>query len=101
MFLPIFKGLRYGSDELKLVRLDDAAFQVKMNELNRYFEELCKEILLIREKGYENTNIIEMSETFLIYVMRQPDLLKRTLKGRQLVFRIKINVRRFLINRNR
>lgn len=58
------KGLRYGSDELKLVRLDDAAFQVKMNELNRYFEELCKEILLIREKGYENTNIIEMSETF-------------------------------------
>ena len=58
------KGLRYGSDELKLVRLDDAAFQVKMNELNRYFEKLCKEILLIREKGYENTNIIEMSETF-------------------------------------
>ncbi len=58
------KGLRYGSDELKLVRLDDDAFQVKMNELNRYFEELCKEILLIREKGYENTNIIEMSETF-------------------------------------
>lgn len=58
------KGLRYGSDELKLVRLDDTAFQVKMNELNRYFEELCKEILLIREKGYENTNIIEMSETF-------------------------------------
>ena len=58
------KGLRYGSDELKLVRLEDAAFQVKMNELNRYFEELCKEILLVREKGYENTNIIEMSEPF-------------------------------------
>ena len=35
-----------------------------MNELNRYLEKLCKEILLIREKGYENTNIIEMSETF-------------------------------------
>lgn len=64
MFLPILKDYVYGSNELKLVRLDDAAFQVKMNELNRYFEELCKEILLIREKGYENTNIIEMSETF-------------------------------------
>ena len=58
------KGLRYGSDELKLVRLEDAAFQAKMNELNRYFDELCKEILLVREKGYENTNIIEMSEPF-------------------------------------
>ena len=58
------KGLRYGSDELKLVRLEDAAFQAKMNELNRYFEELCKEILLVREKGYENTKIIEMSEPF-------------------------------------
>ena len=58
------KGLRYGSDELNLVRLEDVAFQVKMKELSRRFEELCKEILLVREKGYENTNIIEMSEPF-------------------------------------
>ncbi len=58
------KGLRYGSDELNLVRLEDAAFQVKMKELSRRFEELCKEILLVREKGYENTKIIEMSEPF-------------------------------------
>ena len=41
------KGLRYGSDELKLVRLDDAAFQVKMNELNyvkRFFSFVKKDM---------------------------------------------------------
>lgn len=38
------KGLRYGSDELNLVRLEDRAFQSKMQELNSYFKELCEEI---------------------------------------------------------
>ena len=141
------KGLRYGSDELKLVRLEDAAFQAKMNELNRYFDELCKEILLVREKGYENTNIIEMSEHFFnicdeatglaeAYSQRKATALNRLeqivfvdiggliiiiaielvkalryaaqnriLQSKvyldEAVFRIKINVRRFLINRNR
>ena len=37
------KGLRYGSDELNLVRLEDRAFQSKMQELNSYFKELCEE----------------------------------------------------------
>ena len=57
-------GLQNGSSELDLVRLDDRDFQDKMTELASYFEELKAEILLVREKGYENTNIIEMSETF-------------------------------------
>lgn len=35
-----------------------------MTELASYFEELKAEILLVREKGYENTAIIEKSETF-------------------------------------
>lgn len=57
-------GLQNGSSELDLVRLDDRDFQDKMTELASYFEELKAEILLVREKGYENTAIIEKSETF-------------------------------------
>lgn len=58
------KGLRYGSDELNLVRLEDRAFQSKMQELNSYFKELCEEIQRVREVGYENTSIIDKSEHF-------------------------------------
>lgn len=57
-------GLRYGSDDLNLVRLDDDEYQVKMTELANYFDELCTEIIRVREVGYENTDIISMSEEF-------------------------------------
>lgn len=56
-------GLRYGSDDLNLVRLDDE-YQAKMTELANYFDELCAEISRVREVGYENTDIISMSEEF-------------------------------------
>ena len=58
------QGLREGSNDLNLVCLDDKDFQNKMEELDSYFEELKKEILSVRENGYENTDIIEKSETF-------------------------------------
>lgn len=57
-------GLRYGSDDLNLVRLDDDEYQLKMTELANYFDELCAEIIRVREVGYENTDIIAMSEEF-------------------------------------
>ena len=60
----IIEGLRYGSDKLNLVRLDDKAFQNKMEKLDKYFQELKKEILLVRENGYENTDIIAKSDEF-------------------------------------
>ena len=44
----IIIGLRYGSDDLNLVRLDDSAFQDKMQELEDYFETLKVEIQLVR-----------------------------------------------------
>lgn len=43
-------GLRYGSDELDLVCLNDDAFQTKMEELDNYFTGLKAEILLVRQK---------------------------------------------------
>lgn len=58
------KGLRFGSEELDLVSLDDKAFQVKMEELDAYFDTLKQEIDLVRKVGYENTSIIEKSEIF-------------------------------------
>lgn len=57
-------GLRKGSKELDFVRLDDREFQDKMQELDIYFQELKKEIYLVREKGYQNTEIISKSEKF-------------------------------------
>lgn len=45
-------GLRGGSDKLQLVRLEDKKFQSKMKELDDYFQQLKKEILIVREKGY-------------------------------------------------
>lgn len=59
------EGLRYGSDKLNFVRLADKDFQNKMDELAQCFEEeLRSELLLVREKGYENTDIISKSEHF-------------------------------------
>ena len=58
------EGLRFGSEELDLVSLDDKAFQTKMEELDAYFDTLKQEIDLVRQVGYENTNIIQKSETF-------------------------------------
>lgn len=57
-------GLRNGSDELNFIKLDDEAFQDKMAELDSYFQNLKSEIMLVREKGYENTDIINKSEHF-------------------------------------
>ena len=58
------KGLRFGSDELNLVSLDDKAFQMKMKELDTYYDSLKQEIYLVRQVGYANTNIIQKSEIF-------------------------------------
>ena len=50
-------GLRGGSDKLQLVRLEDKKFQSKMKELDDYFQQLKKEILIVREKGYEHIHV--------------------------------------------
>ena len=57
-------GLRHGSDDLDLVRLDDDAYQAKMTELSEYFYDLRDEIAQVRETGYQNTDIIAKSEDF-------------------------------------
>ena len=46
------------------MRLDDKSFQTKMEELASCFESLKQEIYLVREKGFEKTDIIDKSEKF-------------------------------------
>lgn len=77
------EGLRNGSDELNFIRLNDQKFQSKMDELAGYFEELRDEILLVREKGYENTDIIEKVSIFSRFVMRQSGFLRSIHSVRQ------------------
>ena len=79
----IIIGLRYGSDDLNLVRLDDSAFQDKLQELEDYFETLKVEIQLVRENGYENTQIIERVSSSSGSVMRLPALRRRIPRERQ------------------
>lgn len=57
-------GLRFGSSELDLVRLDDADFQTKMTALSGEFDDLRNELLLVRQRGYTATDIIPKSEHF-------------------------------------
>lgn len=57
-------GLQNGSEDLGLVRLKDAKYQAKVEEQKEYFQKLKEEVQHVRESGYNNTNIIEDSETF-------------------------------------
>ena len=78
------EGLRYGSDELNLVRLDDHAFQNKMKELDEHFLELQKEIRQVRKEGYENTEIIEKARRSSESVTKRPGLRKSMHRRKQL-----------------
>ena len=58
------EGLRFGSSELNLARLDDADFQTKMTALSGEFDDLKNEFILVRQHGYAETAIIAKSEHF-------------------------------------
>ena len=58
------EGLRFGSSELDLVRLDNADFQTKMTALSSEFDDLRNELILVRQRGYTETAIIAKSEHF-------------------------------------
>ena len=64
----IISGLRYGSDDLNLVRLDDKAFQDKMQELADYFETLKMEVQLVRKIRRSSKRASSFSRS----VMRPP-----------------------------
>ena len=60
----ILNGLRFGGGKYHLVSLNDDAYQNRLQQLMTYWGELKAEIHEVREVGYENTDIVSMSETY-------------------------------------
>ena len=60
----ILDGLKYGDGIYGLVSLPDVTYQNNLDEQISYWEKLKAEIISVREKGYEATDVIAMSETY-------------------------------------
>ena len=60
----IINGLKYKSKKHNLVSLDDEYYQGKLDEQLEYWEVLKEEIYRVREKGYEATDIVNVSEQY-------------------------------------
>ena len=60
----IFLGLRYQDGHYDLVKLHDKEYQDKLQVQSDYWEKLKKEIEAVRSDGYENTDIVNMSEIY-------------------------------------
>ena len=60
----ILLGLRYQDGHYDLVKLNDEKYQEKLQIQSDYWEKLKTEIGSVRNKGYENTDIVNMSEIY-------------------------------------
>lgn len=60
----ILSGLKYENGNYDLVRLEDADYQQKLSRQIDYWELLKKEIREVRSVGYQDTDIVEMSEEY-------------------------------------
>ena len=60
----ILNDLKYQNGQYNLVDLQDKEYHDKLQILSDYWEELKKEIKAVREVGYQNTDIVKMSEIY-------------------------------------
>ena len=60
----ILSGLKYQDGHYDLVKLHDKEYQDKLQVQSDYWEKLKIEIEAVRSRGYENTDIVNMSETY-------------------------------------
>lgn len=60
----ILGGLKFETGKYHLVSLDDEVYQGNLDELMQYWQQLKEEIYLVRESGYESTDIVAMSEQY-------------------------------------
>ncbi len=60
----IIDDLKYKDGQYNLVNLRDNEYHDKLQILSDYWEELKKEIKAVREVGYQNTDIVNMSEIY-------------------------------------
>ena len=60
----VLNDLKYQNGQYNLVNLHDNEYHDKLQILSDYWEELKKEIKAVREVGYQNTDIVNMSEIY-------------------------------------
>ena len=60
----ILSGLKYQDGNYDLVKLLDKEYQDKLQVQIDYWNKIKKEIEAVRSNGYENTDIVNMSETY-------------------------------------
>lgn len=60
----ILSGLRYQDGHYDLVKLHDKEYQEKLQIQSDYWEKLKIEIEAVRSEGYQNTDIVNMSEIY-------------------------------------
>ena len=60
----ILLGLRYQDGHYNLVKLNDEEYQGKLKIQSDYWDKLKTEIEAVRNKGYENTDIVNVSEIY-------------------------------------
>lgn len=60
----ILSGLKYADGHYDLVRLEDDDYQSKLDVQIVYWQTLKDEIQQVRQKGYEATDIVTVSETY-------------------------------------
>lgn len=60
----ILSGLKYEDGHYNLISLNDKDYQKKLDVQIAYWHKLKEEIEKVREQNYQNTDIVEMSETY-------------------------------------
>ncbi|MGM9941444.1 MAG: GGDEF domain-containing protein [Bulleidia sp.] len=60
----ILNGLKFGGGKYDLVNLSDETYRQNLDELMEYWKVLKAEIYRVREAGYQNTDIVDISETY-------------------------------------
>ena len=60
----IFSGLLHGGGKYSLTRMADADYQSKLSLQYDYWKQLKDEILRVRQNGYQDSQIMPMSETY-------------------------------------
>lgn len=60
----VLSGLKYADGHYNLVSLKDPTYQTKLDAQMDYWKQLKSEIQTVRKKGYEDTDIVSMSEAY-------------------------------------
>ena len=60
----ILSGLKYADGHYDLISLEDKDYQKKLDIQIAYWNKLKNEILKVRAENYQDTDIVEMSETY-------------------------------------